>query len=143
MASNSTKKVQERIFGSGGRPPPVETGDGPIDGIPFPSADSITKETPTPLTINIPKPSNAQTGPPRKNTAPSPRNTEDYALQPYRLRLAEKLGDSYKGAEKYRLEQDDKREKHWKRWGPYLSDRQWVMLSLLLILGVSTERSEI
>ena len=24
-----------------------------------------------------------------------------------------------------RLRQDDKREKNWKRWGPYLSERQW------------------
>ena len=24
-----------------------------------------------------------------------------------------------------RLEEDSKREKNWKRWGPYLSERQW------------------
>ena len=24
-----------------------------------------------------------------------------------------------------RLREDDKREKNWKRWGPYLSERQW------------------
>ena len=24
-----------------------------------------------------------------------------------------------------RLEEDVKREKNWKRWGPYLSERQW------------------
>jgi hypothetical protein len=28
-------------------------------------------------------------------------------------------------AEKIRLEEDKKREKNWKRWGPYLSERQW------------------
>jgi hypothetical protein len=28
-------------------------------------------------------------------------------------------------AETIRLEEDAKREKNWKRWGPYLSDRQW------------------
>lgn len=27
--------------------------------------------------------------------------------------------------EKLRLSQADRREKHWKRWGPYLSERQW------------------
>jgi hypothetical protein len=28
-------------------------------------------------------------------------------------------------AEKLRLDEDAKREKNWKRWGPYLSERQW------------------
>src|SRR5438128_1329832 len=29
------------------------------------------------------------------------------------------------GAEAQRLEEDRRREKHWKRWGPYLSERAW------------------
>src|SRR5438876_5374261 len=29
------------------------------------------------------------------------------------------------GAERRRLDEDRGREKNWKRWGPYLSDRQW------------------
>lgn len=32
-----------------------------------------------------------------------------------------KMGDG----EKIRLEEDSRREKNWKRWGPYLSERQW------------------
>src|SRR5262245_29176947 len=28
-------------------------------------------------------------------------------------------------AEQQRLEEDARREKHWKRWGPYLSERAW------------------
>ncbi|MGH7535361.1 MAG: hypothetical protein ACREMG_07235, partial [Gemmatimonadales bacterium] len=28
-------------------------------------------------------------------------------------------------AEKVRLDEDARREKNWKRWGPYLSERQW------------------
>ena len=28
-------------------------------------------------------------------------------------------------AEQKRLEEDEKRLKNWKRWGPYLSERQW------------------
>ncbi|MCS6327159.1 MAG: hypothetical protein H8K06_08755, partial [Nitrospira sp.] len=28
-------------------------------------------------------------------------------------------------AEQQRLEEDDLRQKHWKRWGPYLSARAW------------------
>lgn len=29
------------------------------------------------------------------------------------------------GAEAHRLAEDGRREKNWKRWGPYLSERQW------------------
>ncbi len=28
-------------------------------------------------------------------------------------------------AERHRLSEDSRREKNWKRWGPYLSERQW------------------
>ena len=27
--------------------------------------------------------------------------------------------------EQLRLDEDSRRDKNWKRWGPYLSDRQW------------------
>jgi hypothetical protein len=30
------------------------------------------------------------------------------------------------GAERRRLEEDAARERHWKRWGPYLAERQWA-----------------
>ena len=33
--------------------------------------------------------------------------------------------DSAEGAERMRLAEDAKREKNWKRWGPYLAERQW------------------
>jgi hypothetical protein len=33
--------------------------------------------------------------------------------------------DTLAGAEATRLEQDSRRERNWKRWGPYLSERQW------------------
>lgn len=48
-----------------------------------------------------------------------------YAI-PYRDRLLRHLGSQYRGVERYRLEADRKKEVHWKRWGPYLSDRQWA-----------------
>ncbi|KAK4050345.1 hypothetical protein OIO90_005138 [Microbotryomycetes sp. JL221] len=32
----------------------------------------------------------------------------------------------WKSVEEKRLEEDEKKEKHWKRWGPYLSERQWA-----------------
>ncbi|MCA1850591.1 MAG: glucosidase, partial [Acidobacteria bacterium] len=37
---------------------------------------------------------------------------------------AEKAGKA-EGAERRRLAEDARREKNWKRWGPYLSERQW------------------
>ncbi len=34
-------------------------------------------------------------------------------------------GDQHRGAERDRLIEDELRKKNWKRWGPYLSERQW------------------
>ncbi|GAA6016923.1 hypothetical protein JCM8202_004482 [Rhodotorula sphaerocarpa] len=34
--------------------------------------------------------------------------------------------DKWKSVEEQRLDEDERREKHWKRWGPYLSERQWA-----------------
>jgi hypothetical protein len=33
--------------------------------------------------------------------------------------------DSSARAEETRLAEDRRREKNWKRWGPYLAERQW------------------
>jgi hypothetical protein len=33
--------------------------------------------------------------------------------------------DSARTAEQLRLDDDDRRKQHWKRWGPYLSERAW------------------
>ena len=112
------KKVQNRIFGRSTTPTPddpqQERGE---PGLP-------------PLTIEIPGAS-ASTHPRRSD--PLSARDQPRSAQPvptYRERLAKKLGVEYKGAERHRLEQDDNREKHWKRWGPYLSDRQWVRARL-------------
>lgn len=35
------------------------------------------------------------------------------------------MGTRFRSVEEYRLDQSDKYEVHWKRWGPYLSERQW------------------
>lgn len=107
--------------------------------LPLQSDDPLVQDKvdfPTPLTINIPNSQTTPVFPARKTTDSSPRQdaVDDTLIQtetmpqtrPYRDRLAQQLGGEYKGAEKYRLRQDDTREKHWKRWGPYLSDRQWV-----------------
>lgn len=36
------------------------------------------------------------------------------------------LFDEWQSVEEKRLEEDEKKEKHWRRWGPYVSERQWV-----------------
>jgi hypothetical protein len=109
MASNTVRKVQEKLF----RRPNNE--------------QESTQDRDAGLTINIPKPPATPTPPPKvQKVASSPKNPAEEDIKSYRDRLAEKLGADYKGAERYRLVQDGNKEKHWKRWGPYLSDRQWV-----------------
>ncbi|KDE04639.1 hypothetical protein, variant [Microbotryum lychnidis-dioicae p1A1 Lamole] len=34
--------------------------------------------------------------------------------------------DGWKSVEEKRLDEDEAKEKHWKRWGPYVSERQWA-----------------
>ncbi|RDB16730.1 hypothetical protein Hypma_002430 [Hypsizygus marmoreus] len=115
MASDAVKKVQEKLFRSRGL-----------------SSDQtqLPQDREPALTINIPKPPPTPTPPPKlgKPSDSSPKTTPEARGDgtSHRQRLAQKLGGEYEGAEKYRLVQDGKREKHWKRWGPYLSDRQWA-----------------
>ncbi|KAG6917222.1 hypothetical protein DXG01_003336 [Tephrocybe rancida] len=112
MATDALKKVQNKLF-RGGNPEP-----------------DVAQDREPALTIAIPKPSAAPTPPPKlgKSSDSSPKDAADAReeQQTYRQRLAQQLGGDYQGAEKYRLLQDGNKEKHWKRWGPYLSDRQWA-----------------
>lgn len=115
MAS-AVKKAQEKIFHGAG-------------------ADSSTpsSEREPGLTINIPKPTTNSPMPPpksRPDAAQQEGGEQTPEQTPYRDRLAAKLGADYIGVERYRLEQDNAKERHWKRWGPYLSDRQWVGATL-------------
>lgn len=45
--------------------------------------------------------------------------------QSLRDRLVAELGPRFHSVEEYRLQQSDKYQVHWKRWGPYVSERQW------------------
>ena len=89
-----------------------------------------------PLTISIPKTATpspslpSKAGKPQESNSSPPSNGNAPGL--YRDRLRQKLGSDYKTVEQYRLDQDGKRERHWKRWGPYVSDRQWVCRYLSL-----------
>ncbi|KAJ7188305.1 glycoside hydrolase family 63 protein [Mycena filopes] len=109
MATNAVRKVQDKLFSRANNDP-----EPPQDRDPG-------------LTINIPKPPATPAPPPKvQKVASSPKNPAEENIQSYRERLAEKLGSDYKGVERYRLLQDGNKDRHWKRWGPYLSDRQWA-----------------
>jgi hypothetical protein len=112
MASSTVRKVQDKLFGRTA------------------NDQESSNDRDAGLTINIPKPAAtpATPAPPPKvqKVASSPRNLTEEETKSYRERLEEKLGAKYKGVERYRLVQDENKERHWKRWGPYLSDRQWV-----------------
>ena len=120
MATN-VRSIQQKLFRSDS-PSLQNTSDSP--------------KPDNPLTISIP---NTATPPPSLPLKPgkpqesnSPPASNGNASGPYRDRLRQKLGSDYKTVEQYRLDQDGKRERHWKRWGPYVSDRQWVCCYLPL-----------
>jgi len=119
MAS-AVKKMQEKIFRRGESTPESEP---ELND----RSDSPALTISIPNKIPFPTQAQAQAPPKLKPTDGAAKATAE-AEQPrsHRQRLAEALGAAYKGAEKHRLQQDDDREKHWKRWGPYLSDRQWA-----------------
>ncbi|EGO25801.1 hypothetical protein SERLADRAFT_448724 [Serpula lacrymans var. lacrymans S7.9] len=101
MSSEYIKSVQGRLFRGGESGGNVQQTD--------------SKASDPGLTIHIPKPPASPVPPPKIAKSLS-----------YRQKLAERLGADYQGTERYRLLQDEKRERHWKKWGPYLSDRQWA-----------------
>jgi hypothetical protein len=43
---------------------------------------------------------------------------------------ASEPGFDFKSVEEKRLDEDNEKKVHWKRWGPYLSERQWVSPSM-------------
>jgi len=116
MATDAVQNLQDRIFGRAG---PNDSGE----GAPAP---------PLGLRVDIPKPENfdgiaaAPNPPPKFSGGNENETSEPQDVKSYRERLALKLGEDYEGVERYRLVQDERKDKHWKRWGPYLSDRQWV-----------------
>lgn len=124
MTSDSLKKMQEKLFRT------------PGDSTPRPQIDEARESLAglPGLTINIPKPPTFQMPPPKviiKGSESSPqRGSSSPPSISYRERLAQRLAGDYDGAERFRLLEDEKRERHWKKWGPYLSDRQWVCRTL-------------
>ncbi|KAI0041005.1 hypothetical protein FA95DRAFT_1611352 [Auriscalpium vulgare] len=114
--SQSVRNIQQRLFRN-------------EQANPQQPQDAAQRADP-PLSIKIPATSNAPTPPPKltkpaQETTTPPATTEEPSKS-YRTRIRDKLGKDYHGVERYRLDQDGKKERHWKRWGPYLSDRQWA-----------------
>lgn len=111
------EKIRGKVFGGGDKAAADDA--------------SVSRSPDAPLTISIPKPPQAQPAPPQKSrqSDSSPGPTADAQQRDdkcFRERLIHRLGEEYNGAERYRLAQDARKDLHWKRWGPYLSDRQWV-----------------
>src|SRR5260221_6572357 len=113
----SAKKLQNKIFGT-----------------PSSSIDILRPSPSDPgLTINIPKPISSPSlaqPQPKKQASGTPRDSHsvgvDSTPKKYRDRLITKLESEYESVERHRLAQDERRERHWERSGPYLSERQWV-----------------
>lgn len=122
---SSTKRIQGKLFrgesGGDDGSDPAKAGSLTID---IPSNTLQTKSIQPLKTFKLTEGAEAD------NNAP-----EDRYTIPYRDRLLRRIGNEYRGVERYRLEADRKKEVHWKRWGPYLSDRQWVSLSYLHATG--------
>ncbi|KAG1786783.1 Six-hairpin glycosidase-like protein [Suillus plorans] len=118
MLSDSVKTLQQKLF----------RGAEDTNGSDIQQTDSRDPG----LTIQIPKaelvaPLVPKPPPKTSKAISGDLKTQEYGLiKSYKQRLSEALGVDYHGVEKYRLLQDENRERHWKRWGPYLSDRQWA-----------------
>ena|ERR1700722_770516 len=120
MTTDALKKMQEKLFRAAGDVTPRSHRD---------DTRESTLSSLSSLTIDIPKPPASPFQPPKisgKKIVSSPELEYEYPSKSYRERLAQRLAGEYHGAEKFRLLQDGEREQHWKKWGPYLSDRQWV-----------------
>lgn len=116
----ATKKLQSKLFGKSGI-----NGGGKDNASPTSAQSTIDPN----LKINIPKPPSLNTSDGKDDRKVGKgSNWRPDGKQSYKQYLLNKLGTRYDGVEVYRLEQDEKRERHWKRWGPYLAERQWVSL---------------
>lgn len=141
---SSAKKLQTKLFssqassaapGSSTPQPPQQQSTTPAAAEPNNVLSPSASARPG-LSIEVPRPGPSESPVLPTKVAPKPTSTTpplaDEHQEPqeqyrtYRERLIEQLGANYEGVERHRLIQDGKRERHWKRWGPYLSERQWV-----------------
>lgn len=127
MSSTNTLrgKIHSGVVASTQMPLPALHPDGSPDlTIEIPKLSTLQPQS-TPLRPKLK--TNTTNIPPNLDAIPQVEKTaSDAGFTTYRDELLDRLGPDYDGVEKYRLEQDEARERHWKRWGPYLSERQWV-----------------
>jgi hypothetical protein len=115
----SAKKLQNKIFGT------PSSSDSNIK--PSSSADlGLTINIPKQATPNQPVSHTEHKPAPSTPTARGYKDSATHASLKYRDRLITQLKSEYQSVERHRLLQDERKERHWKRWGPYLSERQWV-----------------
>ncbi|GAB1524042.1 hypothetical protein RhiTH_007194 [Rhizoctonia solani] len=113
---STAKEIRNKIFSQAA---------GGAEGAAVPTTDQG-------LTIDIPKPISAPAAPVPLPKTNKPKVEEEVESEPqgdtrsYRQKVLDALGTSYTSVENYRLEQDGRKERHWKRWGPYLAERQWA-----------------
>jgi len=68
----------------------------------------------------------AKSGPPQSTRSSVIRDFSKFCPFPTPGLKEKKYFADYKSVEEQRLEEDAKKARHWKRWGPYLSERQWA-----------------
>ncbi|OWZ77611.1 cytoplasmic protein [Cryptococcus neoformans Tu401-1] len=142
---STAKKLQNKLFRAGQE----QSSAGAAAGDVTPVASGASTPVPEQLKINIPAPPGAQQGdkrekenlpkrpPSQQESAPeltpkdagsdvdTPEAVAQDKKQTLRDRLVAELGPRFRSVEEYRLQQSDKYQVHWKRWGPYVSERQW------------------
>ncbi|KAI5123649.1 hypothetical protein M0805_001682 [Coniferiporia weirii] len=118
---STAKNIQAKVFGSQDSSP---------NNARSPTQATSPPSDPPSLSIHIPKPPPLQfKQKPVQDSPPLKQKVTNGAVRKsttFKERLLKILGTRYDGVERYRLEEDEKKEKHWKRWGPYLSERQWA-----------------
>jgi hypothetical protein len=94
----------------------------------LPAPESIKSSpqagTPTADASKNPEDAEPRTAGVVSETADTPRVARDE--ETLRDKLMRSMGPRYTSVEEFRLDQAEHYEKHWRRWGPYLSERQWV-----------------
>lgn len=63
------------------------------------------------------------------STRSAEANAHPFPTPGMKSKDAEGLFHSWKSVEENRLDEDERKEKHWRRWGPYISERQWVSIA--------------
>ncbi|KAH8119223.1 Six-hairpin glycosidase-like protein [Phellopilus nigrolimitatus] len=122
---STAKNIQAKVFGGQDTSPDGTRSPTPVVSPPS-DAPPLSIHIPRPPPLQLPKQKPIQDSPPSLRQKSTNGNGASKQTTTLRDRLLKELGTRYDGVERHRLEQDEKKEHHWKRWGPYLSERQWA-----------------